>query len=151
MAWAAVTSCCAAAGLRPCKRDPAIVLLGAGPWSGQRADCASSARSAVDVHVTAEGVDHYAAVATADPGAEMLAGAVLAAVGLAEIAAQVAAESVGLDLCRGVFRKGQAHIAAHAVYLPARRGRERRIQLQRARDGAEIHPVQRIPAQQQIA
>src|SRR6185437_11969707 len=103
--------------------------------SGQRADCASSARSAVDVHVTAEGVDHDAAVATADLGTEVLAGAVLAAIGLAEFAAQIAAESVGLDLRRGIFRKGQAHIAAHAVYLPARRGRKRRTQLQRARDG----------------
>src|SRR5690348_4384016 len=97
MACAAATNCSAAVWLKPCKRD-AIVLLGARLKPGAKDDCASSARPAVDAHVTAETVDHDAAVAASYLGAEVFAGAVLAAVGFAEIAVQVAREGVGLDL-----------------------------------------------------
>src|SRR5690348_8261884 len=134
IACAAATSCCAAAWLKPCRRDTAIVLLGTGdPLPAQRTDCASSARSAVDVHVATETVDDDAAVAAADLDAEVFAGTVIASGGFSEIAAQVAREGVGLDLRGAVCGNPQSHVAAHGVHFPDGGRRERCIELDFAR------------------
>src|SRR5581483_2218252 len=101
-----------------------------------------------DVHVTAEAIDGDHAAAGPDLRVQVLAGPVLAADGLPEIAVEVAGERVGPDPCRNVGGEIQPHVPAHRIDLPGRIRCHRAIQLDAPGDRAEIHLVHRTGSQQ---
>src|SRR5581483_9073144 len=103
-----------------------------------------------DVHVTAEAIDGDHAAAGPDLRVQVLAGPVLAADGLPEIAVEVAGERVGPDPCRNVGGEIQPHVPAHRIDLPGRIRCHRAIQLDAPGDRAEIHLVHRTGSQQHV-